>query len=330
MAYNPAYTVTIMSVNDSPDRKPILIQAPMPETFMYDASVMYEAPFAQGLTGNDKIDAFARLGSMKLSMHVLTAQLWLGSSDTELGFELEFHAERDPVREVRDPILSLLKLATPGINKLGFLDSPGPHFDMEIVSDLMSYASQEQQIPEGVQGEVSQQQMTDTNRAVVQGSGNTSSSAPNRTPTEYVKSKVKNQISIRMGKFAFFDSVVITNVQKTYESQFDAITGLPFYAKVAVRFKPLFMVTQADLDKIFGVSNTSVGAVAPTQNIGTEEMSKPTTEAAPPEVLQAQGSPASNPSPDGSTRPSASNPWPRPSGSIRGRIDAGGYPKRVE
>lgn len=262
MAYNPAYTITIASVMDNPGKPPVFVQAPMPESFMYDATVMYEAPFTQGLTGNSMIDTIMKVGfSSKLVTHSMTAQLWQGSTETDLGLELEFQAESDPISEVRDPIVSLLRLCTPSLTSAGFLMSPGPKLEGRILHDIAMRAqnidANVRSIPEGTQGQVDLASLQDPAQASTQGSGNYAPNNTDRSTTlgtvNYFKSMIQDQISVQVGNYAFFDSVVLTSVQKTYESQFDQRTGLPFYAKVAVRFKPLFMVTQEDLDNIFGL-----------------------------------------------------------------------------
>lgn len=283
MAYNPAYTVTIFSVKDSPGKPPVYVQAPMPESFMYDAAVMYEAPFTQGLTGNSMIDTIMKVGfASKLVMHSMTAQLWQGSTETDLGLELEFHAEVDPISEVRDPIVSLLRLCTPSVNSANLLMSPGPKLEGQVLQDLVFAAKElDKDIPVDAKGEVSRGQLDDPAQSSRQGSGNTAQNNAGRSTTlgttNYFKSRIQDQISIRVGKYAFFDSVVITNVQKTYESQFDQRTGLPFYAKVAVRFKPLFMVTQEDLDNIFGTRGFQASNTSSPINIGTDSLQNTNT-----------------------------------------------------
>ncbi|MGT3783906.1 hypothetical protein ACVTE8_15205 [Staphylococcus aureus] len=67
----------------------------------------------------------------------------------------------------------------------------------------------------------------------------------------YWNTKLKNRISIKIGNYLFFDSVVITRVSITAASNFDAQTGLPHHCRVLVEFKPLFMLTQQDLDTLF-------------------------------------------------------------------------------
>lgn len=334
---NAAYTVTILSVNASPNIPPVNIEAPMPESFMYDAQVMYEAPFTQSLTGNSAIDTILKVGfAAKLVTHAMTAQFWQGSTDTELGLELEFHADSDPATEVRDPIISLLRLTTP-TTQAGLISSPGPQLTSQVILDILTAGKNAgASIPEGTQGEVSAGQTTDTEQSVTQGDqGRAKTSnlnAENATGTvAYWKTRIENQISIRIGKYAFFDSVVVTSVRKTYESQFDAVTGLPFYAKVAIQFKPLFMIVQDDLNKIFGVSsNSPVAQNSGAQNVGTTTISRPSM----PTREGATSIPTTPPRQASATSSTGMTPgqqWGQGQpGSIKDRIDAGGYPKKVD
>jgi hypothetical protein len=260
---NPNYLVTIMSVLDSPGQQHISVTAPMPETFMYDASVQYDSPFTQALTGNVMIDTILRVGvAAKLVTQAMTAQIWQGSTETELGLELEFQAETNPATEVRDPIVSLLRLVTASTDFEGLITSPGPKIDSAIMQDFVSAAKKvgssiaDSFSSFSLPGTKELGSILNTGITSIQPSGQGAANAqPSSSQTlgtvDYYKSKVRDQISIRIGNYAFFDSVVITSVQKTYESQFDALTGLPYYAKVAIRFKPLFMITQSDLNKIF-------------------------------------------------------------------------------
>lgn len=258
MAYNgnPDYTVTIQSFNT--DGPAVIVRAPLSEEFMYDIASDYEAPFAQGLTGNAMIDTLLRIAGTRFVTQGLTAQFWQGSTSTELGLELEFQTETDPVSDVRDPIVALLKLCTPGIDSQGLITSPGPQIETSIVDTLKK----------GVSDEITNLKTAATNTATAFKSGKlndpngsvngpggtkqtttTSSNAP--LSKDSLMQNIKNQVSIKLGSFAYFDTVVITNVQKTYSSIIDSITGLPMHAKVSLRFKPLFMIVQSDLDNIF-------------------------------------------------------------------------------
>lgn len=264
---NPHYLVTIVSSADSPGATPVHVSAPMPESFMYDAASQYEAPFTQGLTGNSMIDTVLRVGTQtKLVTQTLTAQIWQGSTETELGLELEFQAEVDPATEVRDPIKNLMKLVTPSTDHGGFITSPGPKLDSQILKDFVAAAERAGSAAGSVvgvgdyKGNVNVGTMMNAEVNNAQGSGGlarTNDGADTIGTVDYIKGRVRDKITIRIGNYAYFDSVVITNVQKTYESQLDARTGLAHYAKVGIRFKPLFMIVQADLDQIFSPPPTS-------------------------------------------------------------------------
>lgn len=260
---NPHYTVSILSKNSDAASPVVNIHAHMPESFMMDMSSEYVAPFTQGLTGNALIDTVLKVGlGLRLVNQTLTAQIWQGSAETVLGLELEFQAERDPRTEVQEPILQLMKLTTPSVlGEDGFLRSPGPKIGPEAVKELVdSYTSSMGSAAQGALdflpiGQKSAK-LVDPSMSCTNGNFQAMHTRSPSQNTQYgahdrFKKHIKDQISIQIGKFAIFESVVITNVQKTYEARLDAFTGLPHHAKVSIQFKPLFMIIQSDLDQIF-------------------------------------------------------------------------------
>ena len=273
MAYvgNPHYMVHIFSTKPSNPNNIVNVKAPMPEAFTFDTASQYDAPFTQGLTGNAIIDTLMKIGTgARLINQNMTAQIWQGSAETELGLQLEFHAEADPHLEVRAPIISLMELTTPDtLGADGFLVSPGPKIDSAVVNELKSNAQSLTSsllqmvglddvfnIGSTSNDQPKQGHLVDPAMICTNGNSqpiNTTSPSTSNVygQTNSFRKYVKDQISIRLGNFAFFDSVVITNVQKTYESKFDARTGLPMHARVDIRFKPLFMIVRQDLQNIF-------------------------------------------------------------------------------
>lgn len=269
---NTSYSVIIQQAADAGLKGPksVTVTAYLPGSFNFDTRAEYQAPFSQGLFGNGTLSNLAKLGGMRLTTQALTAQIWQGSTETELSLDLEFHAETDPILEVRKPILDLMKMATASIdNSTGMLKAPGPQVNIDQLGKLAGDAASQLGASAstlanalgsaagsffGGPSTTVQQGTLNSQDANLNGKNNTS------TPTitngglggsQYWKNLIRNQISIRIGKYAFFDSVVITNVQKTYEHQIDTETGLCMYAKVAMSFKPLFLIVQADLDNIF-------------------------------------------------------------------------------
>lgn len=272
------YTVVIQQ-NSNPS---IVIEAPIPDSFAFDVGATYEQMLPQGFTNNTVVNTAAAMTGTRLAVQALTAQLWAGNTDSELSMELEFHTETDPYYDVRTPIVNLLKLTMPTVDtKSGFLGSPGPQIDFSkagtIFSDAASTVGNDigsllGGAASGIENFVvgawnagkaslgfgttpKASSMTDSNAQVADGSNNATAKSlqqnPNLGTAKYWNTMIKNKISISIGNYLYFDSVVITRVSQTFASNFDAQTGLPHNVRVAVAFKPLFMLAQEDLDTLF-------------------------------------------------------------------------------
>lgn len=269
---NLNYSVIIQQAPDpsSTSTTGAIVVASLPDSFTFDTAAEYAAPFAQGLFGNGMAANIAKLAGIKLTVQALTAQIWQGSTETSLGLDLEFHAETDADLDVRQPILTLLKMATASADSLtGFLKSPGPNIDLSSINSVGSTVGG-QAVAQLTGGTTVTGIAVRPGRLNAQGQALNGQNASAGTPAvknglgsaEYWKSQISNQISIQIGSYAFFDSIVITNVQKTYGHTLDD-NGLPMYAKVQIQFKPLFLLVQADLDNIFSsISSTTNGTTS--------------------------------------------------------------------
>lgn len=281
------YIVTIIQ-NSNPA---IVVEAPIPDSFAFDVGATYEQMLPQGFTNNKVVNTAAALTGTRLAVQALTAQLWAGNTDSELSMELEFHTETDPVQDVRTPIVNLLKLTMPTIDtKSGFLGSPGPQIDFSkagtVFSDAVNSVASDAGgllggLASGIASTVSAAakevgsylgfgtapkpaSLQDSNAQPSDGNNDAISKSlqqnPNLGTAKYWNTMIKNKISISIGNYLYFDSVVITRVSQTFASNFDAQTGLPHNVRVAVAFKPLFMLAQEDLDTLFvnpGANSTS-------------------------------------------------------------------------
>lgn len=265
MHNNPNYQVIIQQIADPQAKTPsgISVVANLPENFAFDSSSVYETPYAQGIFGAGANAAAAFTGT-RLTTQAQTARLWQGSSESELMLDLEFTADNDPDADVIQQTLNLLRLSAPTIDgNTGMLRSPGPQLVLNdagrLTSDLttslassVSAAGQAAKDIVGYGNTVKQGQMRSAT-ATTSSSG-TSSAAPEPSAAgtaDFWTRQVRNQISIRIGRYAFFNSIVVTSVQKTYISNIDQRSGLPLHAKVSLRFAPLFLLTQDDIVKIF-------------------------------------------------------------------------------
>lgn len=267
---NTNYTILIQQ---SATANPIVVEAPIPDEFAFDVGASYETPLPQGFTSNKLINLGASIVGSRLAVQAMSAQLWAGNTDTELSVEVVFHTESDPVTDVRTPIVNLLKLTMPSIStSTGLLTSPGPSFDASFAASvagdtLKTLGNDASAVLGGIQNAYSNfisgilgtpsttGSMTNTNTQTNDGANNTIPASitqnPNLGTASYWNTKIKNKISIRVGNYLYFDSVVITRVAITAASNFDAQTGLPHSARVAIAFKPLFMLVQQDLDTLF-------------------------------------------------------------------------------
>lgn len=275
---NSNYIVLIQqTLSNNSGSSTLTVEAPMPESFNFDVGATYEQMLPQGLSNNKVLNIAAAINGTKLAVQAFTAQLWSGSTDTELSIEVEFHTESDPVSDVRTPIVNLLKMVMPSVSSAtGFLSSPGPYLDWQAAgsavkttiqtaitsgeSVLGAFGSAGSSFVNGLSGGLlgtpaQPSQMTASGTQATNGANNATSQSVTQNPgigsASYWKSLIKNPITIWVGNYLKFDSVVITGVRQTFLSNFDAQTGLPHHARVMISFKPLFMLTQGDLDSLF-------------------------------------------------------------------------------
>jgi len=260
---NPNYAVIIKQAADPsvPGSTGITVTANLPDTFAFDVSADYSAPFAQGLFNNSgALAQIAAVNGKRLTAQALTAQLWQGSNESDLLLDFEFYSENDPVNEVIKPALDLLRLTSPSIDPTtGMLKSPGPRIDLGDTGAILSALGG--QIATTAQSVAAAAGFTNVKSGTMnaQNANISASGASNGPPvqqgnaggSDFWKGKISNQISIQIGSYAFFDSVIVRNVQKTYDNQLDYQTGVPYHVKISVRFAPLMTLTQDDIVKIF-------------------------------------------------------------------------------
>lgn len=284
MATNPNYLCYIQQYGAPGSAKPaISITAPLPDSVQFDTESNFEPLMPQGITDNKTLNSALAVMGVRLAVQSLTAQLWQGSTSGDLSIELEFHTETDPVDDVRTPIVNLMKLVTPSVsNSSGFLTSPGPQLDFsqlyQVAKDAVTSGGQVVgAIPSGSNSQQANSNgsytynptlistglgsglfypttMIDSSKQSTDGKNTVSPNTqqnPNLGTAAYWKSQISNRISIQIGNYLLFDNVVITRVSQTFASNFDAITGLPHHVKVAISFRPMFVLTQEDIDSIY-------------------------------------------------------------------------------
>lgn len=267
LSQNLNYQVQIVQHLTDTNQKLQVVAPLASEQFMIDIAAQFSAPWSGGLLTDPKLTTIssAAFGVIPI-VQGLTAQVWAGATETELGIDLSLQAEFDAELEVRNVIKTLFRFVTPSVGALGFLTSPGPKVDWKKVVQAAAKAGVDTRAlgldPEpgpDSPGTQKTDKLVDTSTSVNDGS---QKSVPSANPSDDqslgtqgnpLAGFVKDKISLRIGRNLFFDNVVLTNVQVTEENQFD-YRGFPMYARVSLRFKPLFIIVQSDLENIFGAA----------------------------------------------------------------------------
>jgi hypothetical protein len=241
----------------------ILVEAWLPEQVNVDINANYDAPFAQGLGSSmPNLGAIARFAGLSLTTQALTIQVWQGGSNINFSLPLIFQAETSGVTDVMKPIKDLMKLMMPKDPQGGgLLEAPGPRLDPDkllangasldsvakIGGDVLSSAG-------STLIDASKQLFTGQGAGAVAGSlltgaVNTANSVAKPVSNAIVNS-VKNNISLYIGQFQYFPSVVVTDVSPT----FDVVLGPdknPVRATVVVQFRTFYTPTARDIEGMF-------------------------------------------------------------------------------
>jgi hypothetical protein len=233
----------------------IVVDAWLPETVGVDVNATYEAPYAQGLgEANQKLGAFAQFIGMNLTTQALTAQIWQGGAFINFQLQFVFHAETNAEKDVMQPIKDLLRLTMPkDPSGGGILEAPGPHVDIKKLAQNggagVAQAAQDFR-------ENGLKSMVDTAKQVMNDPLGTAAKVKDaannvsqRMSSALVNSVVNN-ISLYLGQFLYFPSVVITDVSPTFDMTLDG-TGKPTRATVDVTFRTFYVPTQNDIEILF-------------------------------------------------------------------------------
>lgn len=268
LAYK-AYIVSQESVYNG--QKGIIVEAWLPETLANDINASYEAPFAQGLNqAAPDLGAFARFLGVNLTTQALTAQVWQGGGFIEFSIPFVLQAETSAAADVMEPILKLYSLTMPkDPSGGGLLRAPGPRIDInklaartgDAAADLgRQLASTASDVASGL-GKVASnllgtKSFTDATAGVVNNDTGFTSQVLDRadnaakTVSTALVNSVVNNISLHLGQFMYFPSVVITDVNPTFDVVL-AEDKNPTRATVNVNFRTFYVPTDQDLKTMF-------------------------------------------------------------------------------
>lgn len=248
----------------------IQITANLPQDFSIDIGAQYEEAVAQMVASNQIVSELAtgaRMAGVQLVTQALTAQVWQGSTEISFSLPLSFQVSTDEYEDVLKPLSDLYRLSLPDeVTEGGFLKAPGPSLSVELLkkstgaftSGLMNTA-----VGSDVSKAVSaaKDKVSSTLDGVVSlfSSGSKTASAPGASKVTSPQSEgqkgslasaITNNISLTLGQYMHFDSVVITNVGQTHHVQ-PLENGTMSRVDVTVNFKTFFVPTQKDIKTIF-------------------------------------------------------------------------------
>lgn len=267
----------------------IYVKAYLPEDISFDARANYDAPFAQGLNGSlPLLGSALRMIGVNFTAQVLTAQVWQGTEPLEFSLPLVFQAEQDVQREVLDPIKALLSFVWPSAKGAGsLLRAPGPSIDPQRLKENLTpglkaqlrtgidtivsagkagYAEYEAQREEAekksgrktISGLLHDPFSYALDGALVVSSSVIAASQQTNGLLEPLadlyKKSLRNTISLTIGKYLFFDSIVITGInlnQKVQPTVDDTSVGNWQYAEATLNVRTYFTPIQEDMAKIF-------------------------------------------------------------------------------
>lgn len=259
---NPNYLCTITCTDQN-----ITLVASLPQEFTTDLSVTYEEAFSQAVNNTpiiSQLNGWAKAAGIQLTTQALTAKVWQGSSDFSFSLPLVFQAIDDEYKDVIDKIEQLYKLTLPDeLFSNGFLTAPGPRLDPELLlSNMGDIARQSVDDIKGIYSKREELLKSGSVKGAIFGSD--SKAAGTKTTTNSNRqqgakrplvSSVKNNISLQLGNYMFFESVVITNVSLTHQVQ-PLASGVMSQVQATVNFQTFYTPVKADIARIFRNSNS--------------------------------------------------------------------------
>lgn len=217
----------------------------LPENFQLNFSSSYDQPFAQGIINAPGISGAAKFFGASLTSQSMSVQVWQGSTCPEFNLTFQLIAETDPVQDVLMPIKRLSKLALPGVTAAKLLSPPGPRIDPLVAAQAASAVASGviSTIGGALAGIVTQ------DYTAIVGSAKSAAAGAGKALDALIENP-KNNISLYIGRFLRFPSVVIQSVSQTYDTIFDK-RGLPLKANVDVTFSTWYVPVKSDVDRIF-------------------------------------------------------------------------------
>lgn len=241
----------------------IMLKANLPQEFMIDIGASYEEAIAQAVSSSSivsELSGKAKMMGVQLVTQALTAQIWQGSTEISFSLPLSFQVNSDEMADLLTPLSQLYTLTLPDETVGGLLKAPGPSLDPSKVASAVgaltsgalnsamdSVSTNFSDLANRVSGGRVGTALADSSKATA--GAPPSSSADGGVKTTLL-SAIKNNISLTLGQYMYFESVVITSVGQTHFVQ-PLENGTMSRVDVTVGFKTFFVPTQKDIQKMF-------------------------------------------------------------------------------
>lgn len=236
---NAAYSINFFS--QLYNGESIAVTAYLPERVNMSVTSEYGTPFMNlapaNLMGEVGGGALAGIMGTTGMIQAMSIKVWQSSQGLTLQVPLVFMSDTDPKENLIN-IMNLYKLSVPSSpgGPFGLLRAPGPNYaGLDKLKKIG--ASLGRELGDLVTG----QEQNNFTQDVV----------------NVLKEGIQNQISVTIGTYLKFDSVVVDNVDVDFESIISApqYGGRPWKAEVNVQFSTLMTPSLEDMYNIFMLDN---------------------------------------------------------------------------
>ena len=221
---NPNYLVQIVGTdNDDPAQK-VVVTGWAHEDGL---SITFESSFEAYASGPQKFKATQGAAGYALFNQYFTAKYWTGSTSPSLRINFTFVAHNDPVKDIVQPVRSLIKLTLPRAISRVAIEAPGPSLIGQLFEDDKATKAR-------VTGALSW----------LEGITNSLTGSSVDFSSELRNSE---NITFKFGRFVEISPIIVTNVNMDAKPKFDA-RGNPISLGCSVEFQSFYNPFKNDID----------------------------------------------------------------------------------
>lgn len=259
----PEYKIHFFSEFLGIDEAPIRVSAYLPENITLSNSSRYNAPFSESVFGSDLTGNVLRSFGNTGIIQEMTFKVWESSDALHFSIPVQFVADdeyennRGSMKDIRVPILNLMKLNSPSkVPGSTFLKPPGPSLRYKKSTDRIGRELPNEQLSD--QG----RPITDT-ETIDSGLERQRSAFSFITNPGSIVDTIKDNLefdkrtSVYIGDWLTLDNIIIENVSQVY----DMVLGpdrRPLRASVTIDFSTAFTPTIQDLNAYFNYSEANL------------------------------------------------------------------------